>query len=68
MASPQVRSPAGSMISAFGLVAALSLGAVWTGMAVADGNMAATFVRFLVAIGAGLFYLLLFRVARSPLD
>ncbi|MDH3303235.1 MAG: hypothetical protein OES24_22250 [Acidimicrobiia bacterium] len=66
MATPQVQSTAGSLISGFGLAGALLLGAVWTGMAVVDGNMVATAVRFLVAIVAGLFYLILFRVARRP--
>ncbi len=66
MATSRTQSPAGSVLSGLGLVAALCLGAVWTAMAVVDGNMAATVARFLVATGAGLFYLVLFRFARRP--
>lgn len=64
MTTPQAQSTAGSLISGFGLAAALLLGAVWTGMAVVDGNVVATALRFLVAMGTGLFYLVLFRAAR----
>ncbi len=66
MATPQVQSTAGSLLSGFGLATALTLGAVWTAMAVVDGNMGATVARFLVAIGAGMFYVTLLRVARRP--
>lgn len=64
MTTPQVQSTTGSVISVFGLIAAVVLGAVWTGMAVLDGNVVATAARFVVAIGAGLFYVVLFRAAR----
>jgi len=66
MTMPQVQSTTGSVISGFGLVAAVVLGAVWTGMAVLDGNVVATAGRFVVAIGTGLFYVVLFRAARRP--
>lgn len=66
MAMRRVQSVTGSAISGIGLAGALVLGAVWTAVAVVDGNMVATAVRFLVAIGAGFFYLVLFRVARRP--
>lgn len=68
MATSQVQSTAGSVISGFGLVAAVVLGSVWTGMAVVDGSMAATAARFALAIGVGVFYLVLLRVARRPVD
>lgn len=64
MATERVESTVGSMISGFGLAASLVLGAVWTALAVVDGDRVATVVRFVVAIGAGLFYLVLFRLAR----
>lgn len=64
MTTRRVQTTTGSVISGFGLVAALVLGAVWTAMAVADGDMVATVVRFIVATGTGLFYLVLFRTVR----
>lgn len=66
MTTPQVQSTTGSVISGFGIVAAVVLGAVWTGMAVLDGNVMATAARFVVAVGSGLFYVILFRAARRP--
>ncbi len=65
MAAQELQSAVGSLIAGVGLTAALVLGAVWTAMAVVDGNVGATAVRFVAAIGAGLFYLMLLRAARS---
>lgn len=64
MTTPRVQSTAGLVISGFGLAAAVVLGAVWTAAAVVDGDMVATVIRFVVAMGTGLFYLILFRAGR----
>lgn len=66
MATPQAQSTVGLLAAGLGLVAAVMLGAVWTAMAVVDGDQVATVARFLLAIGAGLFYLTLWRAARGP--
>ncbi len=39
---------------------------MWVGLAVYNGQVAQTLARFMVALGAGLFYLVLLRLARDP--
>ncbi len=68
MADPRAGFTAGVLVSGLGLAAAVTLGAVWTAVAVVDGNMVATVARFLLAISAGSFYLILLRAARGPAE
>ena len=60
------QSPAGSWMSAVGLLVAVGLGSIWTAMAVVDGSTWGTLVRFVASIVVGAYYLVLFRLARAP--
>ena len=64
MTTARLKSAAELLLCGMGLAVALVLGAVWTAMAVADGDVTATAVRFTLAMTAGAFYLTLLRVAR----
>jgi len=71
MAEPGGRSVAAlsfsamSLLTAGGLLAAIVIGAWWTGLAVAAGEPGQTVVRFLVSLIGGWYYLMLYRVARG---
>jgi hypothetical protein len=46
------------------LLAAVAIGSVWTGMAVADGAMATMLIRFTISLVGGFYYVMLYRLAR----
>ncbi len=54
-----------SLLTAGGLLAAIAIGAWWTGLAVAAGEPGQTIVRFLLSLLGGWYYLTLYRVARG---
>jgi len=66
MAASPIQSPVASILSLLGFTAVLVLGAVWTALAVIDGEIGATLARFLVSIGAGVSWLTVQRVLRLP--
>lgn len=53
-----------SIVAAVGLVVTSLLGSIWVGWAIYDGGVVQTFVRFLITVGAGVFYLALLRASR----
>lgn len=53
------------LLAACGLLAAVGLGAWWTGLAVADGRSGAVIVRFGVSLAGAWYYLALFRIAQG---
>lgn len=53
-----------STLAFVGLLVAVGLGAWWTGMAVAEGMVTATVVRFCLSVVGGCYYLVLYRIAR----
>jgi len=57
--------PMGSFLSTSGLILAVCLGAWWTAMAVADGDIGGTLARFAISIAVAMYYLILTRAARS---
>ncbi len=66
MAEPGGRSlGAMSLLTAGGLLAAIAIGAWWTGLAVAAGEPGQTVLRFVVSLIGGWYYLVLYRVARG---
>lgn len=54
-----------SSLAAGGLLAAIAIGAWWTGAAVAAGQPDQTVIRFLLSLVGGWYYLVLYRVARG---
>lgn len=66
MVEPGDRSLATApVLTAIGLLAAVALGAWWTGSAVAAGSPGATVLRFALSLAGGWYYLVLYRVARG---
>ncbi len=65
MAGPGDRSIAPALLAAAGLLAAVGLGAWWTGVAVANGQPAAVMLRFALSLAGGWYYLVLYRIARG---
>ncbi len=66
MAEPGDRGLGGAaLLTAAGLLAAIAIGAWWTGTAVAAGRTDATILRFVLSLLAAWYYLVLYRVARG---
>lgn len=51
------------MLAAVGLLATVALGAVWTGQAIAAGEVTSTVIRFALSVAGGFYYLIMYRIA-----